>query len=162
MTTWSYPLMSPSSPKCSWFLILYACSPGTFTNKSNTKALSCESCVCPAHCSFKRKHTILFRLCQDTWINPHQYLSTKCNITSLLLQLDGMLYSAKQSHGEFWKMPCWRQVSGKPWLNETNTPNCSQMHLQSVSALLSNSTNLLPMTIHTNLPLTWNSESRHY
>jgi len=81
------------------------------------------------------------------------------NITAVTA--DGMLYSAKQSHREFWKMPWWRQLSRKPWLNETNTPNGSQMHLQSVSALLRNSTYLLPMTILTHLPLTWNSESRH-
>lgn len=57
------------------------------------------------------------------------------------------------------KKLCWRQLSSKPRLNETNTPNCSQTHLQSLSVLLSNSTNLLPTTIHTNLLLTWNCGS---
>jgi len=45
--------------------------------------------VCPANYSFSRKHIILISLRQNTWIKPHQCLSTNCNTTSLLLQLMG-------------------------------------------------------------------------
>lgn len=124
---WSYLVMSLPPQECLWFLKPHACDPDIFTNKSNTKALCCESCICPANCIFSRQRTILISLCQNTWIKLHQSLSTKCNTTSQLSQLDGMLYSAKQSHEEFWKMLCWRQLGGKLWVNETHAPNCCQI-----------------------------------
>lgn len=85
----------------------------------------------------KYKHTLLWKPCLSCKLHffkeahcidqplpehmnqAHRCLSPKCEAMSWLLQHVDMLNSSKQSHREYWQMPCWRKLGRKPWLNET-------------------------------------------
>lgn len=148
---WSYLVMSLTSQECSWFLKPHACDPDIFTNNQIQR-----------HFVVKAAFVLQTAFFQGSAL--YWSASARTHESSFI---KASAQNATQHHSCHSLMGCFIQPSN----HMRNSEKCfaednwvenyglmKHMHLtavkfQPVSALLSNSINLFPMTIHTNLQL---------